>query len=395
MRRLTVTGRLAACLATACVLAAVAAEPIIAAAPPAAVVGDPLSLVPAELPVDLETAAELVPFPLLTGAEDDGGGPMTSPAPTVAPVTRDAEPRAQRPDRTPTSMLDQAIQEGDSPRPATSEGAATTEQRARSARGGAVRAAGPSPDRRRTAGRALAVLDMPLGPGRGSASEKAGAEQPRRGPISDVVTLIPESVKVALVLMSMALVVLLAAVSGSRRQLEAALARAHSDTLTGLPNRAAIDEALERMTAQAARTRRPLGFVMLDIDHFKSINDTYGHATGDEVLAAVGAVARAAVRAGDFVGRYGGEELLVLMPETDAAGAQSVAEKLQREIRAIEVPAVDRVITASFGVAADRGSQERLRRLVQAADEALYRAKADGRDAIEVASRDRSAALVA
>lgn len=83
-----------------------------------------------------------------------------------------------------------------------------------------MRAAGPSPDRRGTAGRALAGLDMPPGPGRGSASEQADAEQPRRGPISDVVTLIPEPVKAALALMSVALVVLLAAVTGSRRQLE-------------------------------------------------------------------------------------------------------------------------------------------------------------------------------
>jgi diguanylate cyclase (GGDEF)-like protein len=225
--------------------------------------------------------------------------------------------------------------------------------------------------------------------------EEGGANETRQGPIGDVFARVPESVKAALVLLSVALLALLAAVSVSRRQLAAALRRAHSDTLTGLPNRAAIDETLKRMTAQAARTGRPLGVVMLDIDHFKSVNDTYGHAKGDEVLAAVGAVARSAVRAGDFVGRFGGEELMVLMPETGEGGALRVAEKLHAAVRAIEIPGIGEGVTASFGVAAGRGDQDRLRRLVHAADEALYRAKGNGRDAVEVARRDASVALVA
>lgn len=391
MRGLTVTSGPAACFAAYCVLAIAAAEPAPAAPPAAAVLGDPIDLVPVELPVDLEPVTGPVPVPVPADLEDSGEGPATSPRATVR-VTPGAELRLRRPGRTPTSILDLARREGDPRRRASGDGATTLEQRARQ---GALRAAASSPGRRGAAGRVPTSLDMPLTAERDSAPKKAGAQEPRRSPIGDAVALIPEWVKGALALMSLALIILLGAVSVSRRELAAALARAHSDALTGLPNRAAIEEALERMTAQAARTRRSLGVVMLDIDRFKSINDTYGHATGDEVLAAVGAVARAAVRAGDFVGRYGGEELLILMPETGEGGAMKVAEKLQREIRAIEVPGVDRVLTASFGVAAGRGAQGPFRRLVQAADEALYVAKANGRDAIEVARCDRAAALVA
>jgi len=201
-----------------------------------------------------------------------------------------------------------------------------------------------------------------------------------------VVNTLPESVKVVLALMAMGLVLLLFGVLRSRRQLADALRRAHEDALTGLPNRAAADEALRRVAGQAARTGTPLAIVLFDIDLFKSVNDVYGHAKGDEVLVAIGAAARAEVRAGDFVGRYGGEEFLLLMPDTGEPGAEKVAEKLQRAFREIEITGVDRIITASFGVAAGHGDKEELHQLVQRADEALYRAKDNGRDRIESAS---------
>jgi diguanylate cyclase (GGDEF)-like protein len=186
--------------------------------------------------------------------------------------------------------------------------------------------------------------------------------------------------------MSVLLAVLLAVVLVSRRQLAQALRRAHSDVVTGLPNRAAVDEALVRMISQAERGGTPLAVAMLDIDHFKMVNDDLGHAKGDEVLAAVGSAARREVRTGDFVGRFGGEELLLLLPETDEAGALAVAEKLRLRIGRLEVPGTGRAVTASFGVAAASGGQAELRELVPAADAALYRAKEKGRDRCELAS---------
>ncbi len=198
---------------------------------------------------------------------------------------------------------------------------------------------------------------------------------------------IPGWIKAMLLLISLLLLLALVGVLKSRRQLAQALGRAHSDAVTGLPNRAAVDEALGRIAGQAGRRNAPMAVAMLDLDHFKSINDSYGHAKGDDVLAAVGAVARAEVRSGDFVGRFGGEEFLVVMPDTAEDGAYIVAEKLQRAFREIGVLEADRPITASFGVAGGLGAQQELVNLVPAADAALYRAKENGRDRIERASQ--------
>ena len=169
----------------------------------------------------------------------------------------------------------------------------------------------------------------------------------------------------------------------SRRALCSARRRALTDVLTGLPNRGFIDETLARMAAHAKRTRAPLAAVLFDLDHFKDINDTYGHAKGDEVLAAVGGLVRDELRAGDFVGRYGGEEFLALMPDTDEAGAAVAAEKLRRAMSNLAVPGLDRPITASFGVAAVSGAADEAYMLVQTADRALYLAKENGRNRVE------------
>jgi diguanylate cyclase (GGDEF)-like protein len=123
--------------------------------------------------------------------------------------------------------------------------------------------------------------------------------------------------------------------------------------------------------------------VIFDLDRFKAVNDTYGHGKGDDVLAAVGAVAASTVRGSDFVGRLGGEEFAILLPDTDRAGALHVAEKLRAEIATLSIPGVDRRITASFGVAVmpdDAGEPDLL---LRAADRALYAAKNAGRDRVE------------
>jgi diguanylate cyclase (GGDEF)-like protein len=177
-----------------------------------------------------------------------------------------------------------------------------------------------------------------------------------------------------------------APVLGNLRNLAIAELRAATDALTGLPNRRAVEDNLKRMVAQASRSVSPLAALMLDLDLFTQVNDTCGHAKGDEVLAAVGAALQATVRASDFTGRYGGEEFIVLMPNTDQAGAIEAAEKVRTAVAGIEVNGVGRRITVSIGVAiipdhaADAGGLER------AADRALYVAKSNGRDRVEVAA---------
>jgi diguanylate cyclase (GGDEF)-like protein len=142
-----------------------------------------------------------------------------------------------------------------------------------------------------------------------------------------------------------------APVLANLRNLAIAEVRAATDSLTGLPNRRAVSDTMKRMVAQASRTISPLAALLLDLDHFKKINDTYGHGTGDEVLAAVGEVLRATLRESDFAGRLGGEEFLVLLPATDKDGALLCAEKIREAIEKILIAAVERSITVSIGVA--------------------------------------------
>jgi diguanylate cyclase (GGDEF)-like protein len=177
-----------------------------------------------------------------------------------------------------------------------------------------------------------------------------------------------------------------APVLANLRNLALAELRAATDALTGLPNRRAIDDHLKRLLAQAGRSLTPMSAILLDLDHFKEINDTYGHERGDEVLAAVGAVLRTELRGGDFAGRNGGEEFIVMLPDTDRAGAMRVAEHLRSAMHALSLPGVKRAVTASFGVAAfpeDALDGETLLRL---GDRALYAAKQSGRDRVEATS---------
>jgi len=164
------------------------------------------------------------------------------------------------------------------------------------------------------------------------------------------------------------------------RNLALSQTRALTDGLTGLPNRRSIDDTLKRMAAHAERTSTSLGTVLFDLDHFKQINDLCGHEKGDEVLAAVGVVITSTLRASDFAGRFGGEEFILLLPDTDRAGAVEAAEKLRRAIAAIEVAGVSRPITASLGVAAVPEDAAEPTLLLRAADRALYLAKANGRN---------------
>ena len=134
-----------------------------------------------------------------------------------------------------------------------------------------------------------------------------------------------------------------APVLANLRNLAVAEIRAATDGLTGLPNQRAVADALKRTFAQAAATQAPLALLMLDLDHFKQINDQHGHPVGDQVLAGVGAALRAVLRNQDFAGRKGGEEFAILLPDTEVAAALEIAERIRAAIAEISLPGSRRV----------------------------------------------------
>ena len=177
-----------------------------------------------------------------------------------------------------------------------------------------------------------------------------------------------------------------APVLANLRNLSIAQLRAATDALTGLPNKRAVGDSLKRMFAQSSRTASPLSLILLDLDHFKALNDRFGHPVGDQVLASVGAVMRSTLRDSDFAGRNGGEEFAVILPNTDSAGARESADKLRLAISAITIPGLDLELTASMGVAAYPEHAVGPERLERLADASLYVAKRSGRNRVEVAT---------
>jgi diguanylate cyclase (GGDEF)-like protein len=171
------------------------------------------------------------------------------------------------------------------------------------------------------------------------------------------------------------------------RNLALARLRAATDALTGLPNSREAQDTLKRMVAHASRTASPLAALMLDLDHFKQINDNYGHSSGDDVLAAVGTTIQDTLRASDFSGRYGGEEFVILLPDTGRAEAEGVAEKIRAAIARITVPAITESITASIGLAILPDDATDSVTLLRNADRALYAAKSNGRNRVETTNR--------
>jgi diguanylate cyclase (GGDEF)-like protein len=169
------------------------------------------------------------------------------------------------------------------------------------------------------------------------------------------------------------------------RNLARAERRAATDALTGLPNARSLQDTLKRMVAQAGRGGAPLTALMLDLDRFKALNDDFGHDLANDVLAAVGAVLQAEVRASDFAARFGGEEFTILLPDTDREGGVVVAEKVAGALRTLSVPGLDRRITASIGVATFPTDAATGDHLLRVADRALYAAKRGGRDRVVAA----------
>ena len=161
------------------------------------------------------------------------------------------------------------------------------------------------------------------------------------------------------------------------------------DELTGLYNRRYFDETLRRELFRAERMRASLAVVMIDLDHFKRMNDTYGHEAGDLVLRTVGRCLREGVRRSDIACRYGGEELVLVLPECDAAAARTCAETIRKAVSALELHHGDAAlpqVTASFGIALWPAHGEDAHTLVQSADRALYAAKHGGRNRVCMAS---------
>ena len=158
-----------------------------------------------------------------------------------------------------------------------------------------------------------------------------------------------------------------------------------TDELTGLPNRREMNETIANEMGRSARTHKPFCFIFIDIDHFKNINDTYGHACGDIILKSVAQTIRGLLRKYDVFARYGGEEFLTLLPETDLEGARVVAERFRRQIEKMTVRYADFTIkiTITLGVAKfdDRLGADRS---IQMADKALYQGKEGGRNRVIV-----------
>ncbi|MEQ8951449.1 GGDEF domain-containing protein, partial [Parvibaculum sp.] len=171
-----------------------------------------------------------------------------------------------------------------------------------------------------------------------------------------------------------------------QQNLEKAHSEARTDGLTGVNNRKAFDEALSRELAEAEKGGQPLCLVIGDIDHFKKFNDTFGHRTGDQVLRLVASCLKTGVHAGHFVARYGGEEFAVIMPATEIASAETIANKIRETVQARELvkrstgESLGRV-TMSMGIALLQPGEAGAS-LVERADSCLYDAKRGGRNRV-------------
>jgi two-component system, cell cycle response regulator len=158
-----------------------------------------------------------------------------------------------------------------------------------------------------------------------------------------------------------------------------------TDALTGLYNRRHLDRELSRWHSDSVRHHDPLCLLMLDLDHFKQVNDTYGHPAGDLVIRAFADALRTELRAGDIGGRWGGEEFLVILPRTDLEGALAVAERIRSRTAAQPICAAGQPISVTVSGGCALGPGESAEAVVQLADTCLYQAKLSGRNQIATA----------
>jgi len=165
-----------------------------------------------------------------------------------------------------------------------------------------------------------------------------------------------------------------------------AVERAHKDPLTGIGNRAAMDKAIEQEVDLASRHETPLSIIIVDIDHFKSINDTYGHITGDAVLKNITDCMVESMRRSDIIYRYGGEEFLILLRNTEQSGAKLLAERIRSSVEEVNLNhgGGDIKITVSAGLTAFKENED-IPSLFNRCDQALLQAKQQGRNRINIA----------
>jgi diguanylate cyclase (GGDEF)-like protein len=177
------------------------------------------------------------------------------------------------------------------------------------------------------------------------------------------------------------------------RLYETAEKLATTDGLTGLLNRRTFNQQLEARVKEAQRYHRPMSLLLMDIDHFKKVNDTHGHPAGDAVLRSVAAIAQKQARETDVVARYGGEEMALILPETDMKGALAIAERIRKavEVAAHAIEGGTLKVTLSIGVSTWPQGGTTEAELLESCDKALYRAKQSGRNRVELA-RTRAAA---
>jgi len=169
---------------------------------------------------------------------------------------------------------------------------------------------------------------------------------------------------------------------------------AFTDHLTGLANRRRFERQLEREVGRVQRFEHPFSLLMIDIDSFKNVNDTFGHDAGDEAIRRISKVLCEGTRGIDLAARIGGEEFAVLLVETNKEGAFEVAERLRAAIKALEIPRAGRV-TASFGVAECPSDAQTAADILKAADIALYEAKRNGRDQVVARPPSKSNSMAA
>lgn len=163
-----------------------------------------------------------------------------------------------------------------------------------------------------------------------------------------------------------------------------AVEEAHRDPLTQINNRAAFDESLAREISSYKRHQAKFSLMVIDIDHFKQVNDTYGHITGDNVLKEVAQTIRNTIRRSDEVFRYGGEEFVVILSNTEVAGARFIAERVRLEIKKLMIKNHEQIkVTASIGISATNSIKD-VNQTLQYADNALYQAKEQGRNRVVV-----------
>lgn len=212
-----------------------------------------------------------------------------------------------------------------------------------------------------------------------------------RGGLSLTVPMAPfqqaqDSVKVALIgghglLWLLGVVGIVVAVRNLEKAHLRIITLVNTDSLTHLANRRFFIDLLEKAMAFAKRHEQPLSLIMADLDHFKSINDTYGHQVGDQVLAAFGQVMQASIRQEDLAARFGGEEFIIMLPGTTLEDATILAERLRESLENLTFPPLKTRVTASFGIAQYR-PDDTFETLVKRTDEALYAAKAAGRNRV-------------